>query len=118
KSIVMRKHARNRSARHHAEDALLREQDELEDTVQQRTVELLLARDAADAASESKSAFLANMSQEIRTPMNAILGMSYLALQSDLNPQQHNYIQRVHASAEPLLGVINDILDCSKIQPG
>gem|GEM_PF-3399748 len=76
------------------------------------------ARHAAEQATLAKSSFVANMSHEIRTPMNAILGMSYLALQSGLTAKQHNYVQKVHASAESLLGIINDILDFSKIEAG
>jgi len=76
------------------------------------------ARHAAEAANQAKSEFLANMSHEIRTPMNAILGMSYLALQSGLDAHQLNYVQKIHGAAESLLGIINDILDLSKIEAG
>jgi len=76
------------------------------------------ARQVAEAANQAKSEFLANMSHEIRTPMNAILGMSYLALQSGLDAHQLNYVQKIHGAAESLLGIINDILDLSKIEAG
>jgi len=76
------------------------------------------ARAAAESAAAAKADFLANMSHEIRTPMNAIIGMTHLALQTPLDVRQRNYLNKVDAAAKGLLGIINDILDLSKIEAG
>jgi signal transduction histidine kinase/DNA-binding response OmpR family regulator len=98
--------------------ALLEANETLETRVQERTRELAASREEALAAARAKAAFLATMSHEIRTPLNGVVGMSTLLAETPLDAEQRDYLQTIRLSSDQLLGVINDVLDFSKIESG
>jgi signal transduction histidine kinase/ActR/RegA family two-component response regulator len=93
-------------------------QEQLTKQVAERTEELQVSTEQAQAALKIKRAFLSNMSHEIRTPINAIMSISHLTLQTDLSAQQHNYLTKIDSSAKWLLGILDDILNFSKLETG
>ena len=100
----------------HVTRELLELRHDLESRIQARTIDILKAKELAEAANQAKSSFLANMSHEIRTPMNGIIGMTEIMLKSPLPAEQKEYLGIIENSANTLLAIINDILDFSKIE--
>jgi PAS domain S-box-containing protein len=110
--------SRDITERKQAERELKRLNSNLEDLVRERTRELEIARDQADAANHAKSIFLSNMSHEIRNPMNVIIGLTHLLQRAELPDKAAEQIDQIDSAANHLLSVINDVLDISKIEAG
>lgn len=117
--VSHRRDRRHSDQRRQAEEELTRFKNKLEEEVQQRTTDLVLARNAAEAANKAKSVFLANMSHELRTPLNAILGFSNMMRKDTQLPErQRQNLDIINRSGEHLLVLINDVLEMAKIEAG
>ncbi len=104
-----------------AEAELVRHRDHLQEMVAERTADVVVAKEAAERASEAKSEFLANMSHELRTPMHSVLSFAGLGEEKARAAEQEklaHYFQRIHQSGSRLLGLLNDLLDLSKLEAG
>jgi two-component system, sensor histidine kinase and response regulator len=102
----------------HMAAALADNVNSLERRVAERTAQFLVAKEAADRANQAKTEFLSNVSHEIRTPLNAVIGLSTLAMNTELTARQRDYLRKIHNAGNNLLGLLNDLLDFAKIEAG